>query len=353
MSKPYLAAIAAAVALAVGGVTVTSTAVAAEQKETVSKGAAKALKAVQDAAKAKKWDETLAKIQEAKAIPTLTPFDKYIIAQFETQAYASKGNYPKAADAIEAQIETGKPTAEEQGKLLKTLTTVYYQTKNYPKAAETGQRVIKAGAGDAETYTLVAQSYYLQGKYQDTVKFLNEYVGDQEKRGQEPKEQTLQLISDSYTKLDNNEGATKTLEKLVSYYPKPNYWNNLLYTLMRSEGNTDRTTLNIYRLMLDTDTLKQGSDFTEMAQLAIESGTPCEAKAVIEKGMASNVFTEQRDKDRNQRLLDSSKKLYSKPSRPLPGQSRRGEPRRPVVRKPLPPAVSTPTPPKAKTGARR
>ncbi|WP_407075387.1 APC family permease [Parafrigoribacterium soli] len=44
-------------------------------------------------------------------------------------------------------------------------------------------------------------------------------------------------------------------------------------------------------------------------------------------------------------LLDSSNVLYSRPSRPLPGQSRRGEPRRPIVRKPLPPAV-TPTAPK-------
>jgi len=39
-------------------------------------------------------------------------------------------------------------------------------------------------------------------------------------------------------------------------------------------------------------------------------------------------------------LLDSSKVLYSRPGRPLPGQDRRGEPvRRSVVRKPLPPAT--------------
>jgi amino acid transporter len=37
-------------------------------------------------------------------------------------------------------------------------------------------------------------------------------------------------------------------------------------------------------------------------------------------------------------LLDSSKILYTRPGRPLPGQDRRGEPVRAVVRKPLPPA---------------
>jgi amino acid transporter len=37
-------------------------------------------------------------------------------------------------------------------------------------------------------------------------------------------------------------------------------------------------------------------------------------------------------------LLDSSKNLYGRNRRPLPGQDRRGEPRRPVMRQPLPPA---------------
>ena len=36
-------------------------------------------------------------------------------------------------------------------------------------------------------------------------------------------------------------------------------------------------------------------------------------------------------------LLDSTKALYLRPQRPLPGQTRRGEPVRPVMRKPLPP----------------
>ncbi|MCU1422490.1 MAG: DNA-binding protein [Microbacteriaceae bacterium] len=38
-------------------------------------------------------------------------------------------------------------------------------------------------------------------------------------------------------------------------------------------------------------------------------------------------------------LLDSSKQLYTRQYRPLPGDIRRGEPRRPVMRKPLPPAA--------------
>ncbi len=307
MSKPFVAGVAAAIALAVSGVTVT-TAVVAQEKEAVSKAAAKPLKAANDAVQAKKWDEALAKLQEAKAVSGATAYDKYVIAQLEAFAYARKGNFAEAGRAMEDQLNSGKVPAAEQGKLINGLSTVYYQLKNYPKSAEYGQKAIAAGAADADTYTLVGQSYYLQGKYQDTIKFLNSYVSDQEKRGQTPKEQTLQLVSESYIKLNDNNGSTATLEKLVSYYPKPNYWNNLLYVLMRTEGNSDLVTLNIYRLMLDTNTLKQASDFTEMSQLAIERGTPCEAQHVLEKGNAENAFTEQRDKDRNARLLETAKK---------------------------------------------
>jgi amino acid transporter len=41
-------------------------------------------------------------------------------------------------------------------------------------------------------------------------------------------------------------------------------------------------------------------------------------------------------------LLDSSRNLYTRSYRPLPGESRRGEPRRPIMRKPLPPAAPAP-----------
>jgi amino acid transporter len=43
-------------------------------------------------------------------------------------------------------------------------------------------------------------------------------------------------------------------------------------------------------------------------------------------------------------LLDSSTLIYGRRSRPVPGQDRRGEPRRPVARKPMPPANPAPKP---------
>jgi hypothetical protein len=78
---------------------------------------------------------------------------------------------------------------------------------------------------------------------------------------------------------------------------------------MRKEITSNETDLlQTYRLMLDTDVLKEGSDYTEMAELALDAGSPGEAQHVLEKAMEKNVFTDQRSKDRAQRLLDTAKK---------------------------------------------
>jgi tetratricopeptide (TPR) repeat protein len=318
MSKSLLSAVVVAVALVCAGNPASSFAGEPAEKPMVSKAASKPLKGAQDAVNAKKYDEAIAKAQEALALPNKTPFDTHVSYQMLGFAYARKGNNAEAAKYMELQLDTGFATQAEQNTITKALASVAYQQKDYAKAIDFGNRLIKGGGGDADTYTLVAQSYYLQQKYKESAKFLGDYISDQERRGVTPKEQSLQLVANSCEKGGDMAGATSALEKLVMYYPKPSYWNNLLYAVMRTEGISDRQTLNVYRLMQDTKTLSQASDYTEMAQLAIEGGTPGEAQKVLEEGFAAKVFEEQRVKDRNTRLLESAKKASATDQASLP-----------------------------------
>jgi hypothetical protein len=48
-----------------------------------------------------------------------------------------------------------------------------------------------------------------------------------------------------------------------------------------------------------------------MAQLAVEQGFPGETVRVLDEGIRKGVFTEQRDKERNTRLLEAAKKLVA------------------------------------------
>ena len=304
MSKSLFSALALGLVLA-GGVAVSTT---AAEKQTVSKAAQKPLKAAQDAMKAQKYDEAIAHSNEALALPGKTAFDAYVSYQVLVFSYLKKGNTAEAAKAMEAELATGLTTPAEEATINKALASIAYQQQNYAKAAESYNKLIKSGNGDAESYTMVAQSYYLMKNYKDACKFLTDYVGDQEKTGKAPKEQTIQLYANSCEKACDNAGATAGQEKLVVYYPKPAYWNGLLYSVLRTQGINDRQTLNVYRLMQDTKTLAQPSDYTEMAQLAMDAGLPGEAQKVLEQGFAANVFTEQRAKERNTRLLEAAKK---------------------------------------------
>lgn len=314
MSRSMFPAVAAAVALAAG--MAGSTAWAADGPQ-VSKAAAKILKAANDAYQAKNWNECVKKAQEGNTVAGHTPFDSYVANQLLGSCYQRLGNNDEAVKAIEAQIESGFMAPVQQGQFLKSLAVINYQQKNYAKAVDYGNRVIKAGAADGETYTVVGQGLYLQNKYGEAAKFIADYIKDQEAKGQQPKEQQLILLRSAYERGENNAGAADTLEKLVMYYPKKEYWNNLLYSV-RKLKLTDRQTLQVYRLMVATQTMQQASDYAEMAELSISGGNPGEAQKVLEAGVAANVFTEQRDKDRTTRMLTSLKDSTAKDLASLP-----------------------------------
>ncbi len=68
-----------------------------------------------------------------------------------------------------------------------------------------------------------------------------------EQKGQAPKEQTLLLIRSACEKVQDNACVTKVFEKLVVFYPKPEYWQNLLRSLKQGDTN-DKQKINVMRL---------------------------------------------------------------------------------------------------------
>ncbi len=279
-----------------------------KKKNTVSRELAKPLKEAQELIGNKKFPEALAKLKDAEGNPKKTPYDQHIIYELEGNAYAKTNNYAEAAKVFEAELSDGFLDDKELQQRTRIVAQLNYQLKNYDKAIEYGNRVIKGGYADEEMKTLVGQSYYLKGDYKGTLKYYDAMIDSQIKAGQAPKDEALQLALSSCVKLNDSDCTTKELERLVEYHPKTEYWENLLHTVRNTPNLSDRNTLQIYRLMAEVDALKDPTDYTEMAQLAIEQGNPGEAQRVLEKGFQKNVFADARQKDKNTRLLDSAKK---------------------------------------------
>jgi tetratricopeptide (TPR) repeat protein len=127
------------------------------------------------------------------------------------------------------------------------------------------------------------------------------------KNGQPVKENWLDMKLFCQDKLDDKEGLAETREQLVRNNPSRENWDNLLTTLYKNPNNDELTTLGYYRLGFDLDVLKKAEHYSEMAEMSIEGKVPGEAVTVLEKGIATKVFTEKRDQERSTRLLTNAK----------------------------------------------
>jgi len=281
----------------------TTVAVLSADQPTVSNKLAKPLKAAQDAMAAKNYDEAMAKIKEAQALPEKTPYDNWVINTFLLKVYAAKQDMASEVPIIENLAQSQYTTPDQKKIYLKSVAQYYYQTKDYNKALETANEAVKAGATDSEVMGLIARSQYLTGKYKDAAATMQEIVGKQEK----PDEESLKLLWQFCDKAGDKAGAAKAVEKLVAYYPKPEYWANALASLANADTKDSHLQLNVYRLMLDVGVLKRGIDYSDMAELSLDQGYPGETQSVLQKAFSENVYTEQRDKDRYQHLLDGAK----------------------------------------------
>ncbi len=276
-------------------------------KPTNSAKLAKPLKEAHDDLNAKKYPEAIAKLKEAEGTAGKTPYDQHLINDMLAFAYIRTNNYADAAKAMEAELDDGFTPANEQQQKVRALAALNYQLKNYDKAIEFGQRALKGGFGEEETKKIVGQAYYLKGDWKNTLKFEEGLVDASIKAGANPSSESLQLVLSACVKMDDNACTTKALEKLVTYYPKPEYWQNLLFSLMKETASSDANTLQTFRLMSEVDVLKSPDDFIEMAQLAMDAGSPGEAQKALQRGFDKNVFADQRSKEKAQRLLEKAK----------------------------------------------
>ncbi len=89
----------------------------------------------------------------------------------------------------------------------------------------------------------------------------------------------------------------------MAYYPKREYWADLLRRIESKPGFSNRLTLDVLRLRLATKTLDSANDYSEMAQLALQQGQAAEAKKILDEGFAAGVLGKGAEAERQKRLL--------------------------------------------------
>lgn len=268
----------------------------ANAAETVRPEVGKPLQEAATLLRSQHYREALVRINQADAIGAKTPYESYLIQRMRVSAAAGSGDAPAAAAALEAVTASGRANPSERLLMTQAVAVAFYREKDYPKAASWAQRYFKEGGNDAAVHTMLLQSYYLAN---NCAELSRELSGNSR-----PSEQDLQLLASCYAHEGEKNGYAMAMERLVTYYPKKEYWADLLARIQAKPGFSDRLDLDLDRLKLVTGNLEHANELVEMAQLALESGDTAEAKKIIDQGYASKILGSGTNAARQQRLRD-------------------------------------------------
>jgi hypothetical protein len=277
---------------------------AAHAAEVLRPEVGKPLQAAQSLIKAQKYKDALAKVREAEAVGGKTAQESFTIDRMRLAAAAGAGDLDTTIKAFEALNASGRLAQAEKLSYLESISGTAFRSREYAKAKQWGQRYLSEGGTSAGIRTVVAQSDFLSGDYAGVIKNVTAEIQLAEKNKTAPSEDRIKLLLNAANKVNDTDRYVFGVEKLLTYYPKKEYWGELITHLKSKPQFGDRLALDTYRLALATDSLNGAQDYVEMAQLAAQAGYPAEGKKVVEKGYAAGVLGTGPDAARHKRLRD-------------------------------------------------
>ncbi len=266
------------------------------------------------------YGPALAQVNAAANVRGLTANESFIVQEMRGAIAQQSGQVALAAKTYADMLASGRVPAAEQPKLFMAEASMAYQMKNYPNVVAWTLKYLHAGGRAPEMNTLLIQAYYLQGDYPNAAKLQAAQIAAVVKAGQRPTEQELQLLARSQEEMHDTLGFGNTMTMLVTYYPKPDYWQNLVHSAQTRPGFNSRLQLDIERFQLAIGLLTKPADLMDMTELALQVPLPGEAKAIVDKGFASGVLGTGPEAARQQRLRALVDKVYATEQPKLAGR---------------------------------
>jgi len=273
--------------------------------------------------KAGKAKEALGKVREAEAVSGITAAERQVIDGMKASAAQRAGDMATAIQALESLAS--RASGAQLGTYAEQVASAYAQQRNNAKATEWLNKAVAAGNNGASVKQLQA---YLQGSSGDYAAIARDAaaaVAAAEQAGRRPEEGELLRLADAQQRTGGAGAYIVTLEKLLAYYPKKDYWSAYLSRLPRKAGFADRFALDLMRLRLASGTLSKTEDFMEMAQLALQAGLPAEARRIADQGFKAGVLGTGPEAARHQRLRDLAVKQEGEAKTNLAGQAAEAE----------------------------
>jgi len=290
----------------------------AHAQDSVRAEVARPMQTAQELMKANRFREALARVREADAVANLSPYERLLLDRMRGSAAAGAGDDTTATRSFEAALATGRLLPVETLPLLEALAASAYRAKDYAKAISWADRYSREGGRSEAMRSLKTNAQYQAGDYAGVVKDMEARVLAIETAVPVVDEFTLRTLAAAYAKLGDDAGYARTLDKLLSHHPKKDYWADRLSRLQNDATRSDRLTLDLYRLRWATDTLDDTEQIVEMAQLALQSGLPVEARRVIDAAYNAGRLGLGADAERHKRLRELARRQAAEDEAQLP-----------------------------------
>jgi len=166
---------------------------------------------------------------------------------------------------------------------------------------------------NANAYVLLSQGYYQLKDYDQALKNVETAIKMYEDEGKLPKEQWYNLARFLYFDKEDFDNALATLEWLLKYYPKKQYWVQASH--LYGEKKDEARQLAMMEVAYEQDLLDKSTDLVTMAYLYLQAEVPYPAARVIEKGFKDEIVEE---KSKNYELAGSAWRQAQETKKAIP-----------------------------------
>lgn len=282
---------------------------AAASAPTLRAETAKPLSAAQEAIKAGKYADALARIAEAEALPGLTPYEQYIVLRLKGPALFGSGDQPGALAVFEKVVASPLTPAAEKSSLAETTIKLALQLKKYDSAQVMMKAYLADRGSSPEIANLYPQVLSVQGDHAGVIAYLQPLLAADLAAKRVTPEATLRLLAASQNQVKDSAGYLATLARLAGNTGKTDYWDELINRTVRKDGFADeRLRLDVYRLRQVVGITLEADEIGDMAYRANQAGLPAEAQALLDDGFKSGLLGKGTNAAADQKLRESATK---------------------------------------------
>lgn len=253
-------------------------------------------------------------VEEVQRIKDLEPYELAQVYNFNAYLAYTQGNTGQAIKAYEQVLAQPELPEAMTTQTIYTLAQLYFANEQYQQSIKMLDRWFANAVNPGpDPYILLGQAYYQVGDFKKALVPVETAIRLAKEGGKPVKENWLLLLRVFYYELNDYPKVVQILEELLQQWPKKEYWIQLAG--MYGELDKGPQQVAAYEVAFRQGLLTQERELIQMAQLYMSQEVPYLAAKVLSKGMDSGVI--KRD-GKNMRLLSQAWAMAQNDDKAIP-----------------------------------